>query len=130
LKQCLLINNAGTVQPVANTAALTDVAAISAAFTLNVTSVIALCAAVLQATDRPGVDRRVLNISSGAGRSPVAGWAVYCATKAAIDQYTRVLAQEHPTVRSASLAPGVIDTEMQATIRQSSEQDFPNLQGF
>lgn len=128
--RCILINNAGTVQPVANTVRLSDADAITNALTLNVTSIMLLCSAVLQACTRPGIDCRILNISSGAGQGPVAGWGVYCASKAAVNMYTQVLAQEHPEVRAVSLSPGVIDTTMQATIRASSTQDFPNVGRF
>lgn len=130
IRQCLLINNAGTVAPVANTAQLTDAAAITQALTLNVTSIMLLCAEVLQATDGTDIDRRILNISSGAGRAPVSGWGVYCSTKAALDMYTQVLAGEHRDVRAASMAPGVIDTAMQADIRASHSEAFPNKQRF
>lgn len=58
------------------------------------------------------------------------GWGVYCATKAAVDMYTQVLTQEHKNVRAASLAPGVIDTEMQQDIRTSDVQNFPNVERF
>src|SRR5690554_6991079 len=37
--RCILINNAGTVQPVSNTARLSDASAINHALTLNVTSI-------------------------------------------------------------------------------------------
>lgn len=128
--RCILVNNAGTVQPVASVAELTDAAAITAALTLNVTSIMLICAAFLGATENLGVDRRILNISSGAGRSPMPGWAVYCASKAAVDHYTQVLAQERPNIRAASLAPGVIDTQMQAAIRASDKESFPNVERF
>lgn len=129
IDRCILINNAGTVQPIANTARLSDAAAISAALTLNITSLMLMTSAVLNATHLDA-DCRILNISSGAGRSPTPGWGVYCATKAAVDIYTQVLAQEHPRVRAVSLAPGVIDTDMQHAIRSSDELDFPNLERF
>lgn len=129
--RCILINNAGTVEPISNSARLSDAAAINAALTLNVTSVMLLSAAVLDAALRANADYRILNISSGAGRNPMPGWGVYCATKAAVDMYTRVLAQEHSgKVRAASLAPGVIDTDMQQVIRSSDAGDFPNLERF
>lgn len=127
---CILINNAGTVEPISNTAQLSDAKAISAALTLNITSLMVMCSALLRASIPSDADRRILNISSGAGRSPVAGWGVYCATKAAVDLYTRVLAQEHPGIRAVSLAPGVIDTGMQKTIRSSDIQSFPNVGRF
>ncbi|MGP1615597.1 MAG: SDR family NAD(P)-dependent oxidoreductase, partial [Pollutimonas bauzanensis] len=73
---------------------------------------------------------RILNISSGAGRNPTAGWGVYCATKAALDHYTQVLHAENHGARVASLAPGVIDTGMQEKIRGSDAASFPNVERF
>ncbi|AJC21635.1 SDR family oxidoreductase [Pandoraea pulmonicola] len=128
----LLINNAGTVNPVANSAVLDDAGAIGAAFTLNVTSVMLLTSRFLAATQGLAAQRQIVNISSGAGRNPNAGWAVYCSTKAALDMYTRVVNAEHREhgVRAVSLAPGVVDTGMQETIRSSSVESFPALARF
>lgn len=126
----LLINNAGSVDPVRATSGLDDAAAIGTAFNLNVGSVMLLSAAFLRATGGLDAERRVVNISSGAGRNPIAGWAVYCAAKAAVDRYTQVAAAENPGTRFASLAPGVIDTAMQVHIRDSDPSDFPGLARF
>ncbi|TGV06674.1 SDR family NAD(P)-dependent oxidoreductase [Alcaligenaceae bacterium 429] len=126
-----LINNAGTVEPIAQANQLNDAMAIQHALQLNVGSAIALCATLLAATDASAAERRILNISSGAGRRSVAGWGVYGATKAALDFYTQTLAMEnHPRLRCASLAPGVIDSPMQSVIRQQKVSDFPDLQRF
>src|SRR3546814_7229399 len=105
-------------------------AAITAAFNLNVTSVILLTAAFLRAVKPLQADCRILNISSGAGRNPMPGWGVYCATKAALDHYTQVLHAENHGVRIAALAPGVIDTGMQEKIRCSHANDFPSVERF
>lgn len=131
-RRYVLINNAGTVNPVANTAELTDAGAIASAFNLNVTAVMLLTARFLTALRDKGADVRIVNISSSAGRNPNAGWGVYCATKAALDMYTRVLNAEHAAhgVRAVSLAPGIVDTDMQATIRSSDEASFPALARF
>ncbi|SAI42056.1 short chain dehydrogenase [Bordetella ansorpii] len=131
-RRYLLINNAGTVQPVSPCAGLTDAASITQAFNLNVSAVMLLTARFLQAVRGMQADRRVLNISSGAGRNPNAGWGVYCATKAALDMYTRVLKQEQGDdgVRAVSLAPGIVDTDMQETIRGSDPASFPALAKF
>lgn len=126
----VLINNAATVQPVGLAPSLTDAASISDAFTLNVGNIIALTAEFIQFTARSGAQRRIVNISSGAGRSPMPGWAVYCATKAALDMYSRVVQAESHDLRIVSLAPGVIDTHMQSSIRGSSATDFPNVARF
>ncbi len=88
-----------------------------------------LAAAVVQAT--PGKQRRILHISSGAGRSAYPGWSVYCATKAALDHHARAVALDaQEGVRICSLAPGVIDTGMQAEIRATPEKCFPIRQRF
>lgn len=124
-----LINNAGTVEPMAQSHQLLDAWAISQAMQLNVSSVMALTGAFL-AHSPTTADRRVLNISSGAGRGPVPGWAVYGSSKAAIDAYTQTVAAEHPSLRVVSLAPGVIDTDMQQAIRHTDEAQFPNKARF
>jgi sepiapterin reductase len=129
-RRYLLVNNAGTVEPVGLACNLGSAAAITAAFTLNVSSIMLLVAAFLQATQGLRVPRRILNISSGAGRRPTAGWGVYCATKAALDRYSEVLQAEHHDVRVVSLAPGVIDTPMQEKIRGAQEKDFPDVERF
>lgn len=127
-----LINNAGTVQPIAPAMDLHDGIAIQQAFTLNVTAVMLLTASFLRSVQELQADRRVLNISSGAGRSPVQGWSVYCATKAALDMATRVLSQEQRShgIRVASLAPGLIDTDMQTDIRASDPTQLPSVAKF
>lgn len=74
----------------------------------------------------------LINISSGASRSVYEGWAAYCATKAAVDQLSRVLAAEEADhgLRVVALAPGVVDTDMQATIRATSADRFPAVERF
>lgn len=128
----ILINNAGTLGPVGQYGKLRHDAtnAVAEAFNLNVNSIIMLTSAFLEATRNTGADVRVLNISSGAGRSPSAGWGVYCATKAAVDMYTRVAKLEAKHARLVSLAPGVIDTEMQESIRSLDPADFPTLERY
>jgi NAD(P)-dependent dehydrogenase (short-subunit alcohol dehydrogenase family) len=56
---------------------------------------------------------------------------VYCASKAALDQHARAVALDRtPGLRIASIAPGVIDTDMQAEIRATSDDRFPDRHGF
>lgn len=128
-KQYWLINNAGTVAPIAQSHQLQDPHSISHALQLNVGSLISLSACFTAHTPTDA-DRRILNISSGAGRGPVPGWGVYGATKAAVDYFSQTLALEQPTIRTVALAPGVIDTDMQATIRQTDTDYFPNRARF
>lgn len=114
--EVLLINNAGTVAPM-EVVGHQPGAETAAAVHLNVTAAMILTDAVLR--DRPaGTPLKVVHISSGAARRPYPGWSVYCATKAALDMHAQVLAAEgHEGVRIAAIAPGVVDTTMQAQIR-------------
>jgi benzil reductase ((S)-benzoin forming) len=124
----LLLNNAGVVSPVGPLDEQ-DPQAVMRAVALNVTAPMALSAAVVRASR--GAQRRILHISSGAGRSAYPGWSVYCATKAALDQHARAVALDGERgVRICSLAPGVIDTGMQAEIRATAEERFPMRQRF
>lgn len=120
----ILINNAGLLGPVGQTGQL-PTAEIFHAVTANVASAIALTNAML-AESKHCRDRRVVHISSGAARSPYSGWSVYCATKAALDHHARSVAAEHHTgLRVESLAPGIIDTDMQAQVRATTVEQFP-----
>ncbi len=134
-----LINNAALMGPVGAVARL-PVAETVAALNVNLTSLMLFTARFLEATDDLGVDgavdRRVLNISSGSGRRPMDGNGVYSATKAGLDMFTRCMKaeqQERPEGRRArvvSLAPGVIDTEMQVYARSRDPMAFPQARYF
>ena len=122
--QVLLVNNAGVLEPV-GPLPMQDPAAVAKAVAVNVAAPLMLAAAVVAATG-PDQDRRILHVSSGAARNAYAGWSVYCATKAALDQHARAVALDRtPGVRICSLAPGVIDTDMQASIRAAGLDAFP-----
>lgn len=132
LKGCgtlLLINNAGVVQPVGPLEAQ-DMPAIAHAISLNVTAPLMLSAAVAQAT-QDASDRRILHVSSGAARTAYPGWSVYCATKAALDHHARaVVMDNNRALRICSLAPGVVDTDMQAELRATPLERFPIRERF
>ena len=76
---------------------------------------------------RRGGEGVLVNVSSGAARKPYAGWSVYCAAKAAVDRMTECVALEEAAhgLRAYALAPGVIDTDMQALIRATPAARFP-----
>jgi len=124
-----LINNAGTMQPVGQIEHQAC-AAIAAAVGLNVTAPLMLTAA-FAAAGSAAAERRVLHISSGAGRNAYASWSIYCATKAALDHHARAVALDQSArLRICSMAPGVIDTDMQADIRASPLARFPMRERF
>lgn len=129
-KSAVLINNAGIVEPVAPLVRI-DAATLDLNIRTNLVGPMLAMQGFLDGLQGRAERRIVINISSGAGRRPVSGWAAYCASKAGLDMATRVAALEAPTgVLVCSLAPGVIDTPMQATIRDARKEDFPDLSRF
>lgn len=125
----LLVNNAGLLQPIAPVGGQ-GAAAICRAVTLNVSAALVLADLFVAATEACR-ERRILHLSSGAARSAYAGWSVYCATKAALNHHARAMHEDRrPGLRVCSLAPGVVDTEMQAQIRECEESNFPMVQRF
>jgi benzil reductase ((S)-benzoin forming) len=75
----------------------------------------------------------VLLVSSGLGRNAMAGSASYCAAKAGLDHLARAVALEEAAKSSGahivSLAPGVIDTDMQMQLR-SADTRFSHCERF
>ncbi|PZS15266.1 MAG: short-chain dehydrogenase [Solirubrobacterales bacterium] len=77
--------------------------------------------------------RQLVVITSGAARSVYPGWASYGAAKAALDQWVRDVGAEQDLrggVEVIAVAPGTVDTGMQAQLRQTAERDFPKRQKF
>jgi benzil reductase ((S)-benzoin forming) len=128
-----LINNAGTIEPMApvDRCSVPDMARSVA---LNLIAPMALTAEFIRHTAGWDVDRRVLNVSSGAGKKPYYGWSAYCASKAALDMFTRCAGEEQQVeeggVRVLSVAPGVVDTGMQSRIRETSADLFRQRDRF
>ena len=128
-----LINNAGVIPAIGP---LRDADGLDLAHALRVglEAPMQLTAAFLHATRAwPGV-RKVLNISSGLGRRAMASQAAYCAAKAGMDHFTRCLALDEALVpngaKVCSLAPGVIDTDMQVQLRGADAAAFPDRGSF
>ncbi|MGU7769996.1 SDR family oxidoreductase [Burkholderia sp. MR1-5-21] len=125
----LLFNNAGTVEPI-GPLDVQDPTAIARAVSLNVTTPLMLSAALAKAAS-DATDQRILHVSSGAARNAYAGWSIYCATKAALDHHARAVTLDATRgLRICSVAPGVVDTGMQATIRSTSTDNFPLREKF
>ncbi len=86
---------------------------------------------VYQAVQCPKV---IVNISSGAGKYPIDGWASYCASKAAIDMLSLTIQEEQNKrgtgVKVYALSPGVVDTAMQGQIREADAQRFSTVEKF
>ena len=130
--RAVLFNNAGVIAPVGPLEKV-DGAELERNLVVNFVAPILLMRRFLQATSHVAL-RRIVNVSSGAARRPIFGWGAYCAAKAGLDMASRVVALEAAerglAIEVSSLAPGVIDTPMQATVRAAPAEDFIDLERF
>ncbi len=128
-----LINNAAALTRLGPIDEDTD-ADLASALRVGLEAPLLLSAAFLRATRTWAADKRVLNISSGLGRRAMAASAAYCATKAGMDHLTRAMALDEANrpngAKLVSLAPGVIDTDMQVHLRAGDAAGFPEKANF
>ena len=111
-----------------------DATSLSASVRVGLEAPLLLTAAFLRATRNWTADKRVLHISSGLGRRAMAAQGPYCAVKAGLDHLARVQALEEALqvngAKVASLAPGIIDTDMQVQLRGADPAGFPDHDAF
>lgn len=133
-----LINNAGLIPTIGPLDGIPP-DELSQALRVGLEAPMQLTAAFLAATNAWVAQgwrgpRKVLNISSGLGRRAMAGQAPYCAAKAGLDHFSRCTALDEARrphgARVVSLAPGVIDTDMQTQLRAGAPERFPDLDRF
>ncbi len=128
-----LVNNAGVVSQLAPLADI-ESADLANALRVGLEAPALLAGAFLRATAGWAVPRRLLFISSGLGRRAMAGSASYCAAKAGLDHLARAIALEEAAkpggARVCSLAPGIIDTDMQAQLRGADPAKFSERATF
>jgi benzil reductase ((S)-benzoin forming) len=128
-----LINNAGTLEPMTSIGrAESD--DLQRSMQVNLVAPLLLTNSFIRQTQSLPMVKRVVNISSGAGKKPYAGWGAYCTAKAGLDMLSRCVGAEQEgqasPVEIYSVAPGVVDTEMQQAIRAAAEEDFPQVSRF
>ncbi|HEX6706624.1 MAG TPA: SDR family NAD(P)-dependent oxidoreductase [Albitalea sp.] len=130
--EAVLINNAGVITRIGPVDESAD-AEIASALRVGLEAAMLLTTAFLRETRTWRARRegrcKVLNISSGLGRRAMAGSAVYCAAKAGMDHFSRAVALDEAhrgaAAKIVSLAPGVIDTDMQTQLRAADAAGFP-----
>ena len=115
----IVINNAAVVEPIGR---ITDIRPedFARAIEINLTAQFDIVQLALPAMLKKG-GGTIVNISSGAAHAPKEGWAAYCISKAGLAMLTQSIHHEYGAqgIRSFGIAPGVVDTEMQAKIRAS-----------
>jgi NAD(P)-dependent dehydrogenase (short-subunit alcohol dehydrogenase family) len=127
----LWINNAGVLKPIAPLRNCSS-AEVQSHINTNVMGVFHGTKSFINHVHNRDGEGVLINISSGASTSPYAGWGAYCAGKAAVDMLTEVahLEEAEHGLRAYSVAPGIIDTDMQTLIRSTDPADFPLVEKF
>lgn len=120
-----LVNNAATVQPLARTG---DADPDAWAYNINVNLLGPFFMARFALEEIRRSHGRIVNVSSGAANIAIAAAGAYCAAKAALNQFTKVLAGEEPEVTCVAVRPGVVDTRMQEDLRRDGLAVMPGHQ--
>jgi len=133
LTELVVLSNAAMLDPVGPVSRKAP-AVVLANLNANLVSAILFMGEAIRAFQAHPARKTVVSLSSGAALKGRAGWSLYCAAKAGLDNFIRAVAleQELESVpfRALSIDPGVMDTDMQADIRSTSPEDFPTVERF
>jgi benzil reductase ((S)-benzoin forming) len=133
-ERIVLINNAGVIGEIAHLGKSSN-QSIRQIFAINtIAPAILMNAFVKKYIILKEAEKIVVNISSGAASKVIDGWSGYSASKAALNMLTQTAQNEADLdrngIRFFAVAPGVVDTEMQLEIRNSSSEAFSSLPKF
>jgi NAD(P)-dependent dehydrogenase (short-subunit alcohol dehydrogenase family) len=123
----VLVNNAGTIDPIARLADV-DPAAWGRAVDVNLKGVFHGLRAAIPVMRAQG-SGTIITVSSGAARAALEGWSSYCAGKAGALMLTQAAhLEEGPHgIRVLGLSPGTVATEMQVKIKASGVNPVSQL---
>lgn len=133
IESITLINNAGVIGDIKPSGKLSSVT-IAENYQVNLVAPSLLCNKFASSFQTINCEKLIINVSSGAGQSPIASWSSYCASKAGVDMLSLVFAEEQKSqefsIKILSVAPGVVDTGMQQNIRNAEQKNFSRLADF
>ena len=126
-----LINNAAVATPVGLIGRL-DAAEMESAIATNIAAPLVMVDLFCRAFPGAFPKRRIINISSGAAHTAIAGSGPYSMSKAALEMLTRAVIADHPdrALECITLRPGIFETGMQQFMRSRDAADFPSVALF
>ncbi|MEP7146993.1 MAG: SDR family NAD(P)-dependent oxidoreductase [bacterium] len=130
-----LINNSASIGEIIHVGKATQEEIINN-YNINIVSPALLINSFLKKYQSSKCRRIIMNISSGAAKSPVESWSTYCASKSALAMLSEVVDLEqklnHPAdpVFIFSVAPGIVDTQAQRIIRSTPSENFSKVNRF
>jgi len=132
-ERVIFVHSAGTLEPIGFAGEVDD-AGYARQVILNAAAPQVLGHAFLRAAAKTQASCTLLFVSSGAAHSAYEGWSAYCGGKAAVDHWVRTVGAEqrrrHGRCKVLAVAPGVVETPMQAQIRGMTEDAFPDVERF
>ena len=132
VKAIHLINNAAVIGPI-ESAEHFSLEQIETHMQVNVVAPMYLTSLVLNTFKKKKCFQTFTNISSGAAVRTIPAWSLYCSGKAGLRMFTDCLADDYKKInnfRFLDFSPGVMDTNMQATIRKQKSKTFSRLDDF
>lgn len=132
-EELFIFNNAGVIEPIQTVGNL-DQAPVIRSIQVNLIAPILITNLFFSKAQLPNTKITVINVTSGAAVRSHEGWSVYCSSKAGLNMFTQTAAIEQAEMKTnnkiIAFSPGIMDTEMQATIRSSSKDAFKELDRF
>lgn len=129
ISKIIFISNAGSIEPI-NLAAQVKIQELITNHMINFISPYSISGVLTRISIKMSIPLHIVNISSGAASHGIAGWSAYCSSKAAIKIALDCLAEENENVNLIHLDPGILDTDMQRTIREVSSLKMPGKKKF
>lgn len=126
------INNAGSIEPIKTVDCLEE-EEIKNNLTLNILSPLFILSKLIDFAIKTEKQLKIINISSGAYKSPINSWSLYCTSKAAVQMYLEVAISENrhnSNIKILSIDPGVMNTGMQKAIRNVEARGFDMQDSF
>ena len=125
-----VILNASVIEPIAAVGSLSRME-LDDAVKVNYISPLKLINQLVNYQQKNHFLLNIFNITSGASSKAIEGWSLYCSTKAALRMFLDVTyAESKGNMELTHIDPGVIDTDMQRTIRSKSEKEMKNVHQF
>jgi benzil reductase ((S)-benzoin forming) len=132
-KEIFLFNNAGMIEPI-HTVGNLDQTPIVRNIQVNLIAPMLITNILLKNAQQTDSSVQVINITSGAAVRSIEGWSVYCSAKAGLNMFTQTAAIEQAERKTnhkiIAFSPGIMDTNMQETIRSFSNEAFKELEKF
>ncbi|WP_462411071.1 (S)-benzoin forming benzil reductase [Neobacillus sp. Marseille-QA0830] len=132
-KEILLFNNAGLIEPI-HTVGNLEPSPVIRNIQVNLIAPMVITNLLISRAPMINATVQVVNVTSGAAIRPKEGWSAYCSAKAGLLMFTQTAAMEQETLNTPhkliAFEPGIMDTQMQETIRSSSIESFKELERF